>query len=361
MSTRVDKGSAEAEPLSPALPSVNPIHLICEYPVRHDAPRRARTAPKMNVRGARSEGARFHLFVNSASNDPCDRARGCSNDRACGSGIVASSPRDTPPPFPASPLTPTPTLTLFPRQQPTITGLFTAFVKVNGQLRRWYEPLAPPNVISDHIPDLAGAFHATHPGGPRGDPDSPIDVDTHHALVALVIFAVAFVFNMNAALWSAQNNRCRLNLQVAYISAVAAWTHWEMYRGQDWYVAVPNAGARGQTVSFSCLRQLEWVFTTPILLLLVQNLHAYALSSLPDQQLIEAGGFAAKNPKMSSGNGSTYTPANRLRLVLADEAMILAGLVRLFFIFICAIRLTSCFVYSSCPSSRLARREGRCC
>ena len=314
----------------------------------------------MNVRGARSEGARFHLFVNSASIDPRDRARGRSNDRACGSSIVASAPRDTPAPFPASPLTPTPTLTLFPRQQPTIAGLFTAFVKVNGQLRRWYEPLAPPNVISDHIPDLAGAFHATHPG-PRGDPDSPIDVDTHHALVALVIFAVAFVFNMNAALWSAQNNRCRLNLQVAYISAVAAWTHWEMYRGQDWYVVVPNAGARGQTVSFSCLRQLEWVFTTPILLLLVQNLHAYALSSLPDQQLIEAGGFAAKNPKMSSGNGSTYTPANRLRLVLADEAMILAGLVSLFFIFICAIRMTSCFVCSSCPSSPLAPREGRCC
>ena len=314
----------------------------------------------MNVRGARSEGARFHLFVNSASIDPRDRARGRSNDRACGSVIVASAPRDTPPPFPASPPTPTPTdPRLFPAPT-TITGLFTAFVKVNGQLRRWYEPLAPPNVISDHIPDLAGAFHATHPG-PRGDPDSPIDVDTHHALVALVIFAVAFVFNMNAALWSAQNNRCRLNLQVAYISAVAAWTHWEMYRGQDWYVAVPNAGARGQTVSFSCLRQLEWVFTTPILLLLVQNLHAYALSSLPDQQLIEAGGFAAKNPKMSSGNGSTYTPANRLRLVLADEAMILAGLVSLFFIFICAIRMTSCFVCSSCPSSRLAPREGRCC
>ena len=314
----------------------------------------------MNVRGARSEGARFHLFVNSASIDPRDRARGRSNDRACGSVIVASAPRDTPPPFPASPPTPTPTdPRLFPAPT-TITGLFTAFVKVNGQLRRWYEPLAPPNVISDHIPDLAGAFHATHPG-PRGDPDSPIDVDTHHALVALVIFAVAFVFNMNAALWSAQNNRCRLNLQVAYISAVAAWTHWEMYRGQDWYVAVPNAGARGQTVSFSCLRQLEWVFTTPILLLLVQNLHAYALSSLPDQQLIEAGGFAAKNPKMSSGNGSTYTPANRLRLVLADEAMILAGLVSLFFIFICAIRMTSCFVCSSCPSSPLAPREGRCC
>ena len=304
----------------------------------------------MNVEGARSEGARFHLFVNSAPIDPRDRARGRSNDRACGSAIVASVPRDTPAPFPASPLTPTPTDPLLFPAPTTITGLFTAFVKVNGQLRRWYEPLAPPNVISDHIPDLAGAFHATHPGDPRGDPDSPIDVDTHHALVALVIFAVAFVFNMNAALWSAQNNRCRLNLQVAYISAVAAWTHWEMYRGQDWYVAVPNAGARGQTVSFSCLRQLEWVFTTPILLLLVQNLHAYALSSLPDQQLIEAGGFAAKNPKMSSGNGSTYTPANRLRLVLADEAMILAGLLMPIFPFGAArgallLTAMACFTY----------------
>jgi hypothetical protein len=166
---------------------------------------------------------------------------------------------------------------------------------------------------------------------------------------------------MNAALWSAQNNRCRLNLQVAYISAVAAWTHWEMYRGQDWYVAVPNAGARGQTVSFSCLRQLEWVFTTPILLPAGSEPARVRALLVTDQQLIEAGGFAAKNPKMSSGNGSTYTPANRLRLVLADEAMILAGLVSLFLIFTCAIRLTSCFVYSSCPSSRLARREGRCC
>ena len=223
--------------------------------------------------------------------------------------------------------------------------MFTAFVKVNGQLRRWYEPLAPPNVISDHIPDLAGVFHADHPSS--GDPDSPIDVETHHALVALVIFAVAFVFNMNAAMWSVQNNRCRLNLQVAYISAVAAWTHWEMYRGRDWYVAVPNAGARGQTVSFSCLRQLEWVFTTPILLLLVQNLHAYAVSSLPDQQLVEAGGFAAKNPKMTRDRKNTYVPANRLRLVLADEVMILAGLLMPIFPF-GAARGALLFIAMSC-------------
>ena len=222
--------------------------------------------------------------------------------------------------------------------------LFALFAFVNTSLRRVF---SPKDGLTDSI---------VMPDGSTSE-----GIERDHAFAAMMLFGAAFMFNMNAAMWSLHVTKTSLNLQVAYISAVAAWTHWEMYRGQDWYVAVPNAGARGQTVSFSCLRQLEWVFTTPILLLLVQNLHAYALSSLPDQQLIEAGGFAAKNPKMSSGNGSTYTPANRLRLVLADEAMILAGLVSLFLIFTCAIRLTSCFVYSSCPSSRLARREGRCC
>ena len=62
MSTRVDKGSAEAEPLSPALPSVNPIHLICEYPVRHDAPRRARTAPKNECRRGPKRGRALSSF-----------------------------------------------------------------------------------------------------------------------------------------------------------------------------------------------------------------------------------------------------------------------------------------------------------
>ena len=108
-------------------------------------------------------------------------------------------------------------------------------------------------------------------------------------------------------------------------------------------------GARGQTVSFSCLRQLEWVFTTPILLLLVQNLHAYAVSSLPDQQLVEAGGFAAKNPKMTRDRKNTYVPANRLRLVLADEVMILAGLLMPIFPF-GAARARCCS--SRCRASR---------
>jgi bacteriorhodopsin len=81
------------------------------------------------------------------------------------------------------------------------------------------------------------------------------------------------VFNLNASLMSTQKSRSRLNFQVFYISAVAAWTHWEMWRGRDWFVA---AGAS----SFSALRQLEWAFTTPVLLVLVQHLHAFAFAEL---------------------------------------------------------------------------------
>ena len=36
-------------------------------------------------------------------------------------------------------------------------------------------------------------------------------------------------------------------------------------------------------VSFSALRVLEWVFTTPVLLLLVQHLHEYAFAELPSK------------------------------------------------------------------------------
>ena len=116
-----------------------------------------------------------------------------------------------------------------------------------------------------------------------------------------------------AAAWSVHANKTRLNLQVAFISAVAAWTHREMWLGRDWYVAYESAstsGAVGGNVSFSGLRQLEWVFTTPVLLLLVQNLHAYALHALPSE---------------TRERKSTYVPVNRTVLIVADIVMIVCG------------------------------------
>jgi hypothetical protein len=72
-------------------------------------------------------------------------------------------------------------------------------------------------------------------------------VDNTHAAYATLVFTSALFINLNAALWTVQTSRYRLNLQVAYISAVAAWTHYEMYIGKDWYVAMPSS-TPGRTV-----------------------------------------------------------------------------------------------------------------
>ena len=177
--------------------------------------------------------------------------------------------------------------------------MYSAFAFLNARLRTWYGYVSPTGVSSDVPGDAPGAM---------------VHVDEFHALVACLIFATALAFNLNAAAWSFHGSKYKLNLQVAYISAVAAHTHYEMWRGEDWYVtygSASTASAVGGNVSFSGLRQLEWIFTTPVLLLLVQNMHAYATAALP------------RNAKETS----TYVPVSRPRLIAADEAMIACGLV----------------------------------
>jgi bacteriorhodopsin len=156
-----------------------------------------------------------------------------------------------------------------------------------------------------------------------------------------LIFATALAFNLNAAAWSAHRSKCKLNLQVAFISAVAAWTHYEMWKGRDWYVVYGGATrAQSGTVSFSGLRQLEWVFTTPVLLLVVQNLHAYAFAALPrkDKTGVEkdeetrAKSSDRDRKKISkkyqkAEHLTGYQPANRNLLIAVDLLMLLCGLV----------------------------------
>ena len=160
------------------------------------------------------------------------------------------------------------------------------------------------------------------------------------ALVAMMIFSTALAFNLNAAAWSSHASKCKLNLQVAFISAVAAWTHREMWLGKDWYVVYHSASLTNGagTVSFSGLRQLEWIFTTPVLLLVVQNLHAYAFAALPRKETRKEK--TEKDDKDQPESSSSkkeiltkkseklgYQPANRNLLIAVDELMILCGLV----------------------------------
>jgi len=200
---------------------------------------------------------------------------------------------------------------------PLPLGMFALFCMMNSQMRFLYSKIRPSATTYNTIP---------------GTEEGSNEVEAVHALVATLIFVAALFVNLNAALFSLQTSRFRLNLQVAFISAVSAYTHYQMYVGNDWYVVVQTSH---RTVSFSGLRQLEWAFTTPVLLLLVQNVHAFAFAAMPKQQgkkekighgkeSMVTGGAGGK--LKGSARGSTYAPVNRVKLILVDELMILCGM-----------------------------------
>ena len=236
-----------------------------------------------------------------------------------------------------------------------------AFVCVNRKLCALHDafsaPYAPQSAFFDvgpapddavrHQSDSQTALRRLH------------GVSSEHAHGAFYVFLVATVFNLNASLFSAQKGRSRLNLQVAYISAVAAFTHFEMWLGRDWFVTVnafadvvaddaeSGGGEIPGGVSFSALRVLEWVFTTPVLLLLVQHLHEYAFAELPSKESREAkprvetesvkhtnanvsesaesGARTETRARRRSASAYAYVPVNKFLLIAADEAMIACG------------------------------------
>lgn len=87
---------------------------------------------------------------------------------------------------------------------PSFAALLASFILINTQLR---------TVYSGFTTRIANVIH--------NDDGTTESVDSVHALIASLVFLTALVFNLNAAMWSLHNTRYSLNLQVAYISAVA--------------------------------------------------------------------------------------------------------------------------------------------
>ena len=296
--------SEDVRPLvnSETLPSVNPVNLLgaSSFAVRADNanPHRKSRSPR-------------------ASSDRSRRARSPRRTSSRRTANERTKQRLT-------------SFTIRDPRLPIRAVFFGLFVVLNDKLRGWYAAL-DRNAVLDGIP---GA----------GPPGSLEHVETFHALCATLIFATALAFNINAAAWSSHGSKYKLNLQVAYISAVSAWTHREMWLEKDWYVVYQGAAtprARNGLVSFSGLRQLEWLFTTPVLLLLVQNLHAYAFAALPRREKAKEEHASGKK---ASGSGETtrvaevferasyrktrgYVPVNRAVLIAVDILMLMCGLV----------------------------------
>ena len=72
----------------------------------------------------------------------------------------------------------------------------------------------------------------------------------------------------------------------------------------DSFVESNGGGEIPGGVSFSALRVLEWVFTTPVLLLLVQHLHEYAFAELPSKESREAKPVETESVKNTNENVS---------------------------------------------------------
>lgn len=95
-------------------------------------------------------------------------------------------------------------------------------------------------------------------------------------------------------------------------------TRREMFRGRDWYVTL-RGPTNTRVVSQSGLRQLEWIFTTPVLLLLVQDLHTFAFSVYGSEMSGVSGPVARRE--------QAYQPVDRVVLVTVDLVMIACGIV----------------------------------
>lgn len=88
------------------------------------------------------------------------------------------------------------------------------------------------------------------------------------SLMALTVFAVCASIGLNDIMWTASRQRRRVSSTVMYITIIACYTHYLMVQGSDLLMKSIEG------TYYSLLRYLEWIFTTPVLLILVFQLHA---------------------------------------------------------------------------------------
>ena len=93
------------------------------------------------------------------------------------------------------------------------------------------------------------------------------------SMMALTVFAVCASIGLNDILWTASAKRRRVSSTVLYITIVACYTHYLMVQGSDLLVKSVEG------TYYSLLRYLEWMLTTPVLLILVFQLHALVVGT----------------------------------------------------------------------------------
>ena len=112
------------------------------------------------------------------------------------------------------------------------------------------------------------------------------------------MFVAATAFALVNAAMTASPDRSRHFQSAAYVNACAAFAHLQMVRGENWHVSSPDG------FNISGLKLLEWLFGTPVAIVLAKQL--YALSRGPPVDYV---GAAVKLFEAQGRGRRVHTPA----------------------------------------------------
>lgn len=189
-------------------------------------------------------------------------------------------------------------------QGSTLLALFAALVALNA--------LVAPHLAGCPIGD--GGSGAKGTGGTCAATDASIGGSRDVAVFAAAMFVAATAFALVNAAMTASPDRSRHFQSAAYVNACAAFAHLQMVRGENWHVSSADG------FSISGLRLLEWLFGTPVMIVLAKQL--YALSREPPVDYVSA---AVKLFERDRGADGVYIPPPSIRLVQADVLMLVCG------------------------------------
>ena len=117
------------------------------------------------------------------------------------------------------------------------------------------------------------------------------------------MFVAATAFALVNAAMTASPDRSRHFQSAAYVNACAAFAHLQMVRGENWHVSSADG------FSISGLRLLEWLFGTPVMIVLAKQL--YALSREPPVDYVSA---AVKLFERDRGADGVYIPLSLIHI-----------------------------------------------
>lgn len=142
------------------------------------------------------------------------------------------------------------------------------------------------------------------------------------AIFTGALFVCATAISLLNAIWTPSSTRSQLYQTAAYVTVGASYTYLQMARGGDWFIV----GHDG-TTRHSGLRLLEWLFSNPVMMILVKQMHRYSVlppNNTDSIRYVKAVMRITKNVG-SKGGAHAYKPPSAGSLVRVHLTMLAFG------------------------------------